>query len=410
MEQREIVSSEDFHSKGTHGKSIKFYVVETPDSASKKKLEEAKDFLGIDYKVTNEDVEIYDHKNFQLLNILAFVSASAIKSELLQKMKLLIVKNPELADLSFKNKVDYIQEVVINEAANNIYNKLSSKYTIKTHVKETTLMRLKCTILSYIVLIGKTIKEIKNYKKTINKAYRVLHVEDNFQQLLAGENEKENNLGVYENKENVEEIVESVSIQSDEDEEGVYESEIKNKKGVKIIKFKEEGVYMTVERFVNLLEDLAFLGTFVDAIKNTFDYCTLEFTPFTSEDFSDKIFEMVAIKTKEREANVKEFGAKLNSKTKNTVVTFRKGKNVYVIPKPIKNENFTYDEIYSSPFNFCENGADLQREDFFKSLSNTIKNNIQSINNICISSEDTKWFHFAISDNKNIYSYANYTK
>jgi len=401
MEQREIVSSEDYNSKGTYGKSIKLIPLEYNDSG-RKKLEDAVINLGLSYSVTNSDIEIYNHKNFEHLNTLIFVSALQIKKNL----DILVAKTftEKEKKMGFSKKVSRLSEEIINDAAINIYDKLSSKYPTKTHVKETTIARMKFSIISYIILINKTFKEIDEDIRVLKGAYEAFKDQDHFGKFLENQNNIESELETLDFQENDEEkIIESISIESDEDEDK-YVTEIKNKKNSKIIKFKEEGKYITIERFVDLLEDLAFLGNLTDAIINTFDYCRLDIIPFNSENYNNKEFEMTITKTEERLADPKEFKSKINSKNKSNVITFRQGKNIYVVPKSVKNGDLTNDDIYTSPSKFCKNSTDSQRENFFKTVSTVIKNNVQSIDNINVTSEDSNWFHFIISDNENIYS------
>lgn len=405
MEQREIVASEDYNSKGTYGKSIKLIPLENNDSAARKKLEDAVINLGLSYRVTNNDIEIYNHKNFEHLNTLIFVSALQIKKDLDSDVTLVTKSNSgKVKKMDFSEKVSYLTEEIINDAAINIYDKLSSKYPTKTHVKETTIARMKFSIISYIILINETSEEIDEDIRVIKGAYEAFKDQDHFDKFLENQTNIEIELETLDVQENDEEkIIESISIESDEDEDK-YVAEIKNNKNSKIIKFKEEGNYITIERFVDLLEDLAFLGNLTDAIINTFDYCRLDIVPFNSENYNNKEFEMTVTKTEERLADPKEFKSKINSKNKSNVITFRQGKNIYVVPKSVKNGDFTNDDIYTSPSKFCKNSTDSQRENFFKTVSTVIKNNVQSIDNINVTSEDSNWFHFIISDNDNIYS------
>lgn len=398
MEQREFVASEDYGSRGVYGKGIKIGGASAIEISIEKKLKENVKLLGLDYAVKIQDVEIFNHKNFEKLNALVYTSAIKIKSDLVKELK----GNEEEDLIEF---VQNISEEIIDDAANNIYTKLSSKYSTKTHVKETTIARLKFSIVSYIVLILKTIKQIEREKKILERAYTKYANSDEFENFLDQEYNIEDKIDFHERQDLVQErIVQSISIESDNENE-IYEVEFLDIDDEKILlKFKENGKYMTIERCVKLLsQDMKFLTIFIDTISNVFEYCILEFIPIVQEEYENKIFEMIAIKMDKVKADIKEFKTKIGPKAPK-VITFRKGKDIYVLPNNLDKKNI---ENYSSPQKFSKNGMVLQVEEFYKTLSLSIENNIRSMPKTYISSEGTNWFHMRISPN-NILKYENF--
>ena len=389
---RPIYSQAEYGSRGTYGKTINILKT-SPASVSEKKLKESIDLLRLDDNLSSEDIEICNHENFKNLNMLVLASALHIRRKMKQE----------------KLDIEEVDESTINSYAKNIYESLNTKYTVKTHDVELTKKRITFSIVSYVVLANRTSEEISKKNKNIIKAYENFGINDNFSIFINNQLEIERKIE-EESENEFEEDNENINFEFLEEEKEKLEDieiEIEDHKIFKIMSFKRGNDYLTFKDFIKSLGEKHFILKFIDVLINTYKCFHIEFHPFDLDDYDVLFAEIIVMKSKCYKVDIKKFQNKF--KPKKLSVSFKSLKNILVAPVPLKDVNI---EEYANLSTFLSKGDKPQIIDFFKLFSKTVKENINILSKVRITSGTSKnslnWVNFNISSTMKFYTQEKY--
>lgn len=331
------------------------------------------------YNITYEDIAICNHQNFKGSNMLILASALLIITE---------YKNEGL-------KVSEVDESIINQYADFIFKLSDPQYKRRYNLKE-VYNRLNFSILSYILLVENTKKQIQAENRKIIKLSIMFQNEDKYNEYLEKQMNYEDKIEEQSNDFDLEYELET-SKKKDEviTDELLKIKIIKQTDDYKIIKFIYGTKFISIKTFFQELANNSFINSFVKEIKDLYPFFGIEFIPFTSQNYEID-FEIYVYKTIKTGTKINKY-KKYMSPDK-LATTFRLNKEIFIIPVD-DSSSAKYPGIFSNLSIFLNNAKPEQIRDIFRQLSKAVKQNIQKNNPIYITTNTEKndWLSFKIN-------------
>ena len=394
-ENPNITFEKDFAEKGYTKSYIK--IKNKEKSQNEKRLEDFLRNINPSYQITHEDITLCNHPNFSDKNMLVMACS------------LLIINEYKTEGV----KIGNVEENIINEYANLIYEFSENKYNRNFSEKE-TMNRLNFSILSYILLIEKTKKDlVQEYKKIISLSLMFLDGEK-FEEYL----EKQMNYNDITSNDTIQD--EKLEYNYEPTNEYKFEGEfveellktvvISENKDYKIIKFIYSGKYISIKTFFQEIMSNSFVNSFVNEIKNIEPYFGLEFIPFSYKDFEKKDLEIYIYKTSKNATKPNKYKKYLTDDK--YAIVFRNNKEIVIVPTNVEKK---VQGIYSNLSIFLNSAKTEQIQEFWRLLGKNVKSNIEK-HKLCfitVNLESEDWLSIKISPDSryNVFQdYINYVE
>ena len=364
-ENPDLIYEKEFAEKGYNRTLFKMVDDEKTVTLNQKRLEDSLRIIDPNYILTFDDINICNHQNFNDKNMLILASS------------LVIIDQYKKQGL----KVSDIDETIINEYSKLIYEFSEARYN-RSFSEHEVMNRINFSILSYILLIENTKKIIlSDYNRIIELSKLFLDSEkydEYLENLINNEDIINTTLDNYDDtildydiKKNS-----TYKFEGDIKDELLKMEIIEDNKKYKIIKFIYVGKYISIKTFFQELNNNFFINSFVNEIKNIYDYFGMEFIPLINN--YDNDFEICIYESVKNNIKLNKYKKYMNN---NKLVTlFRINKEINIIPVD-NNKTKINTGIFSNLSLFLNEAKPEQIIDLFKLLAKTIKINIEKNKN-----------------------------